>query len=102
MGTGLYAWGNPQEAAQYAAKMQAKGLTVETVKLQMTKEAFGKLNGIDLTKMTDAQVDNWMAKFSQYGEGLGHGKDYVARGTGMGTEHYFSSDAFKKMWVSCS
>ena len=102
MGEGLYSWGTAEEAAQYAARMRAKGVDVETVKLQMTKEAFNKLNGIDLTKMSDMDVDEWMERFSQYGEGNPHGKDYVARGTGMGTEHYFSPDAFKNFWVSCS
>ena len=63
MGSGLYAWGTPQEAAQYAARLQAKGVSVETIRLQMTTKAFGKLNGVDLTRMSDAQVNAWMQKY---------------------------------------
>lgn len=74
---------------------------MEIVKLQITKEAFAKLNGIDLTKMSGDAVDEWMAKYSHYGDALPHGKDYVARPANLGVEHYFSPDAFKKFWVGC-
>lgn len=61
----------------------------------MSAVEYRRLRTLDLRRLDDAAVEEWMATHSQYGEGLPHPFQHVIRETGnFGSEHYFSADVF--------
>src|SRR5579862_4204369 len=98
LGQGLYAWETLLEADVYRQVLLRHGandlviLTYEAADIDIG--GFAKL---DLTQLSDDDVNVWMAQYSRYGQGLRHGFEYVVRNTDMGKEHYFAPAAFAKL-----
>ena len=55
------------------------------------------LSTMDLTQLSDDDVNAWMAQYSCYGQAQRHGFEHVIRSTDRGKEHYFAAAAFDKL-----
>ncbi len=96
LGEGLYTWGARGQAEAYKAALEARGATgLRIMEGRMSAVEYRRLRTLDLRRLDDAAVEEWMATHSQYGEGLPHPFQHVIRETGnFGSEHYFSADVF--------
>ncbi len=96
-GPGVYAWGNADDAANYAAHLrESRGACVQVCEFSLDTS---NLRHVDVDSLADPGA--FMSKFSQLWEGTpNHGLDYITRGTGRGVQHYFSPSAFRSAtWI---
>jgi RHS repeat-associated protein len=97
MGPGFYAWGSRVDAEEYLRRLQQQGASdLRVAAYEIAEGDLAKLRTKDLTRLSDEAVDEFMDKYSHYGDALPHDYQHIIRNTGMGApEHYFSPDAFK-------
>jgi hypothetical protein len=98
LGTGFYAWESLETAEQYRNLLQQHGATdLRIVVYEVADESLGKLRKLDLTQLSDDEVNAWMEKHSHYGDAEPHDWEYVLRNTDLGTEHYFAAAIFGQL-----
>lgn len=98
LGIGFYAWDSQESAERYRDRLQKHGATdLRIVVYEITEEKLGSLKKLDLTQLSDDQVNEWMAKHSHYGDAEPHDWEYVVRNTDLKVEHYFSSAVFHNL-----
>lgn len=89
-GPGVYAWGNLDNAASYAAQLEKRGACIQICEFSLDTS---QLRHVDVDSLADPS--DFMSKYSQlWGGTPSHGADYITRGTQFGTQHYFSPNAF--------
>ncbi len=97
LGIGLYAWESRVTAEHYGKLLENRGASdLAIVCYEIYQGDLMALKALDLTRMTDEEVDDWMERFSHYGNAEPHEWEYVIRATDKGTEHYFAADVFAK------
>ena len=98
LGIGLYAWDSLAAAERYRSSHVEHGVEQLTITIfTIAAEDLVKMKTLDLTRLTDEEVDAWMAKYSHYGNALPHAFDYVVRSTDKGIEHYFRASVFSRL-----
>ncbi len=98
LGSGFYAWADPDEAERYRAHLLQRGaVDLVVVAYEIPDDDLLRLNKQDLTQLSDDDLTVWLETYSEYGDGVPHGYDYLIRNTGMGTEHYFASSVFSRL-----
>ena len=96
LGEGVYAWGSRVEAQAYLKTLKSSGVqaNLTIVQLRINNANLSSLKSF-IVPQNDHLANAWLGKYSSlYGDGLPHDFQYVQRMTGLGTEHYFSSDIF--------
>jgi hypothetical protein len=97
LGPGLYSWATKAEAESYLSlKLRRNAnLKLEIVELEIEGSTLSKLKSFKVP-LNDDLADTWLGKYSSLGKGKGlpHGYQYIQGNSGIGTEHYFSSDIF--------
>jgi len=91
LGEGLYAWGNQADAAAYAANKPGSVI----MQFNMSASDYSSLNTLDMGTMSEDAATEWMSTYSEWGAAQPHGFDHIIRPTSMGTEYYFSPNAFQ-------
>jgi hypothetical protein len=98
LGQGLYAWESHGDALGYRNLLSAHGAKdLDILEFKVADVDFATFSSCDLTLLSDDDVNDWMAQFSQYGQGLPHGFEHVIRNTDRGKEHYFSASVFARL-----
>jgi hypothetical protein len=96
MGPGLYSWGSRERATNYFNMLSKNADNLKIMPFRISNKNLNNLNKLDLRPpMSDDAANTWLGKHSSlYGEGIPHAYDYIIRGTNIGDEHYFSTNAF--------
>jgi hypothetical protein len=98
LGIGLYAWDSRETADRYRELLQRHGASdLRIVVYEVTEDSLGQFNKLDLTALSDDEVNAWLEKYSHYGNAESHGWEYVMRLTEIGIEHYFAPAVFTKL-----
>jgi hypothetical protein len=98
LGPGLYAWESIEIAARYRAVLERHGASdLRILHYELAENDLGQMKKLDLTALTDSEVNAWMERYSHYGDAEPHEWDYVARQTEIGVEHYFAARVFAKL-----
>jgi len=98
LGLGLYAWESLQEAENYRQLLVNHGATGLVVLTYAVNDVdMAALTTLDLTLLSDEDVNAWMAMFSLYGQGQPHNFEHIVRNTGKGREHYFAAPVFGQL-----
>jgi hypothetical protein len=100
LGPGFYCWPTWSQANRYRLLLaRTGGLQLLIIRYEVRLSGLKKLRTLDLTKMRDAELDQWMDRYSEYtqsGVRQPHGYDHLVRQTvNVGVEHYFSPTAFR-------
>ena len=97
LGIGLYLWESATDAKNYQKIFNGRNISTKILNFDISLSKLKKLKTMDLTKLSDLEVDNFLGKYSSlYGEGLSHNFDRVMRKTGnFGVENYFHKSTFK-------
>jgi hypothetical protein len=100
LGLGLYAWETLAEAEAYRQLLTTHGAAGLLILTYVVSDAdMAGLTTLDLTFLSDDDVNAWMALYSCYGQGQCHGLEHVIRQTNHGKEHYFAASVFGKLTV---
>jgi hypothetical protein len=98
LGPGFYAWDNAEDAERYRQLLEGRGVAgLVLVVYEIAEDRLNALRTLDLTRLSDAEVDAWMAQYSHYGDAQPHDWQRVIRNTDKGTEHYFAPAAFAQL-----
>jgi hypothetical protein len=98
MGSGFYAWETPETAEAYRRILEDRGVAeLRVVVYEVAQADLDALRKLDLTLLSDPEVEEWMARHSHYGAAEPHDWEYVIRGTDKGTEHYFAAAVFARL-----
>jgi hypothetical protein len=95
---GFNTWATSEDAERYVAHLLQRGAVgLVVVVYEIAEDQVGQLRELDLTQLSDEDVNAWLNKHSEYGDAEPHDWKYIVRNTGMGTEHYFASHVFTRL-----
>ncbi len=98
LGPGFYAWASLTEAEHYREVLERHGATdLRIVIYEAADETLATIKTLDLTRLSDDDVNAWMERYSQYGSAEAHEWEHIVRGTDKGTEYYFAASIFGKL-----
>jgi hypothetical protein len=93
MGPGIYSWGNFDDATRYYVYKSDVVPDLEIMRFSVSNNQLNRFNTLDLTALGDDAANAWMDPY--YMTGVYDDRyQYIIRGTGMGTEHYFHYSVF--------
>jgi hypothetical protein len=97
LGPGFYAWDNPTDAENYRQVLEQHGISELTIVVyEIDDKELAALRTLDLTRLTDAEVNAWMDQYSHYGKAEPHDWERIIRNTDKATEHYFAPVSFPR------
>lgn len=98
LGLGFYAWGLLTDAERYRTLLVGRGVAgLAIVEYEIADTALAAMTTLDLTLLSDEDVEAWMNQHSRYGAALPHDWNHVVRHTDKGVEHHFSATAFAQL-----